>query len=299
MMKNITAILASLTAVCALALIAGCGSKETAEKPEVKNGSDDHDDHDHDHEGHTHGVGPHDGTVADWGGGKFHIEFTVDHDKQEAAVYILGDDQKAPVPIAAEEIQLAIVDPAMQVALKASPQEGDPAGKSSRFVGNHEGLGVVQEYEGTITGVVDGTPYTAEFKEEAHDHAHGGHSHGEDDALIWVGEPQQYEGMEIKLGHHATELHAGEEAEPAVSITRDGQPVSDAKVFNSLLSADGGTILAEEVATVFEPTTPEEPAHYAQGGLLIPKGTTSAIVRFRIVPAGGSETTMEMPVTVH
>lgn len=68
---------------------------------------------------------------------------------------------------------------------------------------------------------------------------------------------------------------AGQEVEPAVSITRGSQPVSDAQVFNSLLSADGTTILAEEVATVFEPTTPEEPAHYAQGGLAVPAGGDS------------------------
>ena len=120
--------------------------------------------------GHGHGAGPHDGTLADWGGGKYHVEFTVDHDKQEGTVYILGDDEKSPSPIKAEEIQLSIKDPAMQVTLKAMPQDGDPEGTASRFVGNHESLGVVQEYEGTITGVIDGTPYSGNFKEEPHGH---------------------------------------------------------------------------------------------------------------------------------
>ncbi len=175
-MKKLTAILASLTAICALTLVAGCKSKEEPAKPEANNASGDHaDDHGHGSGGHSHGAGPHDGTLADWGGGKYHVEFTVDHDKQEATVYILGDDEKTPSPIDATEIQLAIVDPAMQVALKAVPQEGDPAGTSSRFVGNHESLGVVQEYAGSITGVVDGTPYTGEFKEEAH----GAHGHSD------------------------------------------------------------------------------------------------------------------------
>jgi hypothetical protein len=118
--------------------------------------------------GHGHGSGPHEGTLADWGGGKYHVEFTVDHDKQEATVYILGDDEKSPAPIAAAEIQLSITDPAMQVTLKAAPQEGDPEGSASRFVGNHESLGVVQEYAGTITGVVEDTPYSGDFKEEPH-----------------------------------------------------------------------------------------------------------------------------------
>jgi hypothetical protein len=121
--------------------------------------------HDHGTEGHGHGVGPHEGTVADWGGGKYHVEFTVDHDKQQATVFVFGSDEKTPAPIDAATIELS--------ALKASPQESDPAGKASRFVGTHEKLGVVQEYAGTLTGVIDGTPYSGDFKEEAH----VGHDH--------------------------------------------------------------------------------------------------------------------------
>ena len=65
---------------------------------------------------------------------------------------------------------MSISDPVMQVTLKAAPQDSDPAGKASRFVGKHEKLGVVQEYAGTMTGVIDGTPYSGDFAEEAHDH---------------------------------------------------------------------------------------------------------------------------------
>gem|GEM_PF-3650524 len=59
-----------------------------------------------DEEGHTYGEGPLAGVVADWGGGKFHVEFTVDHAKQEAVVYILGDDEKTASPIDAAEVTL-------------------------------------------------------------------------------------------------------------------------------------------------------------------------------------------------
>ena len=155
----------------------GCkpSSPPTDEAPPQSSVTDDH-GHDHPHDdstdhsvaGHGHGTGPHDGTVGDWGGGKFHVEFTVDHDQQQATVYVLGSDEKTATPIAAESIELSIVDPAMQVTLAAQPQDGDPEGQSSRFVGTHEKLGVVQEYAGTITGVVDGTPYTADFEEQAH-----------------------------------------------------------------------------------------------------------------------------------
>lgn len=163
-MKTLQTSLWAVVMISMVAFVAGCGDKPS-EEPAAKNAKDEHSA-----EGHSHGAGPHDGTLADWGGGKFHVEFTVNHDKREATVYILGDDEKTPATIKAEEIQLAIKDPAMQVTLKASPQEGDPEGSASRFVGNHESLGVVQEYEGTITGVVDDTPYSGNFKEEPHPH---------------------------------------------------------------------------------------------------------------------------------
>ncbi len=168
-MQLLKATLTSLVAASALVMFAGCGGPQPATPPATDatpatdgGGSDGE-------AGHGHGAGPHDGTLADWGGGKYHVEFTVSHDRKEATVYILGGDEKTPSPIKAEEIQLSITDPAMQVTLKAAPQESDPAGSSSRFTGTHESLGVVQEYTGTVTGVVDGTPYSGDFKEEPHD----------------------------------------------------------------------------------------------------------------------------------
>lgn len=171
----------AFVAVACLVGFVGCKEKTAAPAAgttPAATSTDDHghehpageDGHDHGVAGHGHGAGPHDGTLADWGGGKYHVEFTVDHDKQEGTVYILGGDEKTPTPIKAGEIQLVIVDPAMEVTLKAAPQEGDAEGTASRYVGNHEKLGVVQEYAGTITGVIDDTPYSGDFAEVAHDH---------------------------------------------------------------------------------------------------------------------------------
>lgn len=128
-------------------------------------------DHGHKHAGH--GAGPHQGAVADWGGGKFHVEFTVDHDKQQATVYILGDDEKTTTPIKAASILLNINDPKFQVELAAAPQEGEAEGTASRFIGKHESLAKVQGFAGTISGEVEGTPYVGEFQEEPH----GKHEH--------------------------------------------------------------------------------------------------------------------------
>ncbi|MDP1564496.1 MAG: hypothetical protein Q8M16_24210 [Pirellulaceae bacterium] len=165
-----------LIAIAAIGTFGGCSSSkpdsQETKKPSTS-GEHLHDDgsvHKSHDEGHSHGEGPHGGVVADWGGGKFHVEFTVDHDKQEATVYILGDDEKTAVAIDATEVILAIKKPATQVTLTTTPQDSDPQGKSSRFVGKHENLGTVMEYEGSISGVVNGTPYSGNFKEVAHDH---------------------------------------------------------------------------------------------------------------------------------
>jgi hypothetical protein len=120
-------------------------------------------------EGHSHGAGPHGGAVADWGGGAYHVEFTVDHDKKEATVYVLGSDGHTAKSINADKITLSIDDPAFQVDLDAQPQDGEAAGESSRFVGQHGNLGIVREFSGSIAGELDGTPYAADFAEEAHE----------------------------------------------------------------------------------------------------------------------------------
>jgi hypothetical protein len=117
---------------------------------------------------HTHGAGPHGGTLADWGGGAYHVEFTVDHDKKEATVYVLGSDEKTAAPIKADRVNLVINDPKSEIELKAAPQTGEAAGSSSRFVGTHATLGIVKEYAGTLSAEVSGTPYTGDFKEVPH-----------------------------------------------------------------------------------------------------------------------------------
>ncbi|MBD3675686.1 MAG: hypothetical protein HUJ26_19410 [Planctomycetaceae bacterium] len=160
-------------AVLTSSMLVGCQNEPAEQSASQETNASSESDHGHPHEGegaHGHGAGPHDGTVADWGGGKYHVEFTVDHDKKEATVYVLGSDEKTPEPIAAENILLTIKEPKLQTELQPVPLEGETDGKASRFVGTHDGLATVMEYEGTISGEVDGTPYAGNFKEEAHDH---------------------------------------------------------------------------------------------------------------------------------
>lgn len=165
-----------MAAIC-LAVI-GCGPTEIKNKSNVPITSEkDHGhthaegDAEHDH-GHSHADAPHGGTLFDWGGGAFHAEFTVDHEKQEATVYILAGDAKTPAPIKSDKLQLTIEDPVTELELLPVPLDGEKDGMCSRFVGKHETIAIVKEFAGTVSGVVVDTPYTGDFKELPHGHEH-------------------------------------------------------------------------------------------------------------------------------
>jgi hypothetical protein len=162
-----------LVALTAVSMAVGCEPAAPPVTPDPAPAAAPADDHGHVHEeGHEHGAGPHGGTLADWGGGKYHIEFTVDHEKQQATVYVLGSDEKTPTPIQPAEgkLLLTITDPAIQLDLLPQSLAGETDGKASCYVGQHEKLKVAKDYSGTISGEVDGTPYAGDFQEEAHGH---------------------------------------------------------------------------------------------------------------------------------
>ena len=74
-----------------------------------------------------------------------------------------------------------------------------------------------------------------------HDHDHADdhdHAHGASNVLMWH-EDIAFEGCAVRLGQHGLVVQSGTELEPAVSIERDGQPVTDATISVSLLDAEG------------------------------------------------------------
>jgi hypothetical protein len=119
--------------------------------------------------------GPHGGAIAEWGEEQYHAEFTVDHAKKEAVIYILDGSVKKTAPVTAESVTLTLsnVKPPIQVTLKPDPQEGDPKGQCSRFRGTHDALAKEMEFEGEIAATVGGTPFSGEFKERSE----SGHKH--------------------------------------------------------------------------------------------------------------------------
>jgi hypothetical protein len=52
-------------------------------------------------------------------------------------------DAKTAAPIKADLLLLSINEPQFQVELKAVPLDGEPRGKSSRFVGKHAGAALL------------------------------------------------------------------------------------------------------------------------------------------------------------
>ncbi len=163
-MKRVLCVLSS-----AVFLSAGCGGEPAGTSPPAKPSNAATKPAS---QGHSHGEGPHGGTLSDWGGGAYHVEFTVDHDKKEATVYLVGSDGKSPAPIKTQTIHLVINDPMTELELKAKPLKGETEGTSSRFVGTHDTMGIVREFAGTISGEIEGTPYIGDFKEVPHDPEH-------------------------------------------------------------------------------------------------------------------------------
>lgn len=118
--------------------------------------------------GHSHGNGPNGGVVFDLGSD--HAEFTVDHSRTECQILILDADH-APKPVAAEEFVVSIKETRTADGTPVAPmtiflRPVSPAdGKAARFVGADPGFSHVADFEGVVSGEIDGKPALGEFKE--------------------------------------------------------------------------------------------------------------------------------------
>jgi len=149
--------------VAALA-VTGCDKKAAPSKADDKKGSkgDDH---------APHGKGPNGGVVLDLG--KYHAEFTVDHPAKECTILLITGDNKdaKPLPVAAKEFTLTTKETKTKegkavppMTIKMVPKD-EKDGKAAKFVGTDPGLGNVADFEGAVTGEIDGKPSSGEFKE--------------------------------------------------------------------------------------------------------------------------------------
>jgi hypothetical protein len=148
--------------LAAIPCAGGCDQKSNPTKPK--------------HEEKHAEIGPHKGAIAEWDeSDETHAEFTVDHKSKTATVYILDHEIKKAKPIAAKEITVTLKDPHVTFKLLASPEKGDPAGTSSRFIGADPALETEKDFEGTISAKVGDKEYKGDFKETdegEHPHKH-------------------------------------------------------------------------------------------------------------------------------
>lgn len=137
-----------------------------------------------DHSGHAHpSEGPHHGDLVELGNEEYHGEVVHNEEAGTLEIYILDGAATKQVAIDATELTINVSHDGKpeQFVLAAKPDEGDEAGKSSRFVSDDKELAEHLDEEGTNPRMVvkiNGKSYRGEIK---HDHDHEGHDHGHDD----------------------------------------------------------------------------------------------------------------------
>lgn len=124
--------------------------------------------------------GPHHGTLVELGNEEFHAE--VVHDAQSVTVYVLDAGATKAVPVDAKELTINLMHDGTpeQFKLAASPDAGDPSGKSSRFtLSDAELVGHIDDESAApkLMLTINGTPYRGEIKHDHDGHDHSGHDH--------------------------------------------------------------------------------------------------------------------------
>jgi hypothetical protein len=149
----------------ALALVVtGCTQSNTPPKDKgAAKGGGKKDDH------VPHGKGPNGGVVFDLG--KYHAEFSVDHDKKECMILVLGDDEKTVTKVACKEMTVITLESKTKegkvvppMTIKMLPKD-EADGKASKFVGTDPVLGNVADFEGSVVSEIAGKPSTGKFRE--------------------------------------------------------------------------------------------------------------------------------------
>jgi hypothetical protein len=117
---------------------------------------------------HSHDeVGPSGGTLVSWGDEEYHAELVVEADKGLLTVNVLDGNVKKLVPIDAKTLTLTLQGtPPVVMKLQQKPNEGDPDGLSSRFIGTNELLKAARSWKGSLSGTVKGKNYTGDFEQK-------------------------------------------------------------------------------------------------------------------------------------
>jgi hypothetical protein len=157
--------LRSTSLLLMLALV-GCNSQSAPPTAQAE-----HDEHAHE------AGGPHGGAIVELG--EHHAEVVHDDAAGTVTVYILDGAATTNVPVDATEATINVTHDGQgeQFTLAASPLEGEPAGRSSRFVSSDADLSEDLDHEDTTAVFVitiDGQQTRGNIE---HDH---GHEHAAD-----------------------------------------------------------------------------------------------------------------------
>ncbi len=118
--------------------------------------------------------GPHEGTLIEFGEEEYHGEFTVDHDKKEAVVYILDSSAAKAADLPAGKIKrvnlkITNSEPPIDLDLTHDPKRSDAKGIA--FAGLNIAFAKVMDFKGKVTMEIDGKPpYVGDFAEKDHPH---------------------------------------------------------------------------------------------------------------------------------
>lgn len=154
-----------------LALATGC----SGDAGTTTSGHDD--GHNHATQGHPT-EGPHHGELIELGNEEYHAELL--HDASSVTIYILDGGAAKQIPIDASELTVNLKHDGKpeQFKLPAHPDNGDPEGKSSRFLLSDETLAHAIDEPGAdpkLVVTIAGKSYRGEI---AHAHEeHAGHQH--------------------------------------------------------------------------------------------------------------------------
>ena len=91
----------------------------------------------------------------------------------------------------------------------------------------------------------------------------------------WVEKDIAHEDVVISLGSR--------ERRPVAGISRGGKPAADAMVFCARVDGEGGEVVGNEAATVYETSPDGAAAYYVAEAIELPADGTAHIVRFRVV----------------
>lgn len=169
----------SLVSVLSTIVLAAIGCSEPAKPAPPTKDTAQKEKHDHKHgEGeHAHPEhGPHGGDLVELGKEEYHAEVVHDEASGKVTIYVLDSAAKQAVPIEAAQVTINVKHDGKgeQFEVKASPQEGDGDGKSSRFVSEDKELAHDLEHEARLVIEIAGKSFTGEIK-HAHDHKHADH----------------------------------------------------------------------------------------------------------------------------